>query len=76
MQAGDDICVQHVVLSDHGDGRGVGSAGKGLRHYFNPVQIMKLCEIVKTDHTDPQVIDDVSAFVKKTGKVGVPCGDT
>ena len=45
-------------------------------HYFNPVQIMKLCEIVKTDHTDPQVIDDVSAFVKKTGKVGVPCGDT
>ena len=45
-------------------------------HYFNPVQIMKLVEIVATDHTDPAAIDAVSAFVKKTGKVGVPCSDT
>ena len=45
-------------------------------HYFNPVQIMKLCEIVHTEHTDKQVLEDVAAFVAKTGKVGVPCGDS
>merc|ERR1719498_422720 len=37
---------------------------------------MKLVEIVSTDHTDPSVVEKVSAFVAKTGKTGVPCGDT
>ncbi len=38
-------------------------------HYFNPVQIMKLVEIVSTEHTTPEVTAAVTEFVKKTGKV-------
>lgn len=45
-------------------------------HYFNPVQIMKLVEIISTKHSDPSVVEKVVEFVKKTGKVGVQCGDT
>jgi len=45
-------------------------------HYFNPVQLMKLVEIISTEHTDPSVTEKVVEFVKKTGKVGVQCGDT
>ena len=45
-------------------------------HYFNPVQVMKLVEIISTDTTDPAAIDSVAQFVKNTGKVAVHCGDT
>jgi len=45
-------------------------------HYFNPVQLMKLVEIISTEHSDPAVVEKVVEFVKKTGKVGVQCGDT
>ena len=45
-------------------------------HYFNPVQIMKLVEIVSTEHTSQDTIDRVTKYVKQTGKVGVPCGDS
>ena len=45
-------------------------------HYFNPVQIMKLVEVVSTEHTSQQTVDAVTAYVEKTGKVGVPCGDS
>ena len=45
-------------------------------HYFNPVQLMKLVEVVSTEHTDDQVTSTMVDFVKKTGKVPVTCGDT
>jgi len=45
-------------------------------HYFNPVQVMKLVEVVKTAQTDPAVITAVTDFVTKTGKVPVDCSDT
>jgi 3-hydroxyacyl-CoA dehydrogenase len=45
-------------------------------HYFNPVQIMKLVEVVSTEHTLQSNVDSVTAYVERTGKVGVPCGDT
>ena len=45
-------------------------------HYFNPVQLMKLVEVVKTDHTDPAVFDLVDAWARDTGKTTVSCIDT
>lgn len=45
-------------------------------HFFNPVQIMKLVEVIKTAHSDPVVFDRVTEFVKSIGKVPVSCGDT
>eukprot|EP00038_Savillea_parva_P001804 m.107533 g.107533 ORF g.107533 m.107533 type:complete len:342 (+) comp10624_c0_seq2:61-1086(+) len=45
-------------------------------HYFNPVQVMKLVEVIKTVDTDPDAITAVTNFVKATNKVPVDCSDT
>ena len=45
-------------------------------HYFNPVQIMKLVEVVSTEKSDPALIAKVTEFVNKTGKVPVQAKDT
>lgn len=62
-------------VTEMADASGVASRFCGL-HYFNPVQIMKLVEVISTEHTDPAVITSVNEFVGKTGKVAVSCGDT
>jgi 3-hydroxyacyl-CoA dehydrogenase len=45
-------------------------------HFFNPVQLMKLVEVVRTEHTDPAVFYEVVDWVERIGKVGVKCRDT
>jgi len=45
-------------------------------HYFNPVQLMPLCEVVRTDTTDERVMDLARNFAKKCGKTTVDCIDT
>jgi 3-hydroxyacyl-CoA dehydrogenase len=45
-------------------------------HFFNPVQIMKLVEVISTQHTSPEVVTKVTAYCKKIGKTSVLCGDT
>jgi len=45
-------------------------------HFFNPVQLMKLVEVVRTEHTDPDVYDKAFAWVQEIGKVAVACNDT
>ncbi|KAL3909531.1 MAG: hypothetical protein SGILL_008051 [Bacillariaceae sp.] len=45
-------------------------------HFFNPVQLMKLVEVIKTDLTDPTVFDKCHKWVEDIGKIPVSCGDT
>lgn len=45
-------------------------------HYFNPVQIMQLVEVVKLDQTPQAVLDAALKFVKSVGKTPVVCKDT
>jgi len=45
-------------------------------HFFNPVQLMKLVEVIKTTETDPVVFDKAYKWVEDIGKVPVTCGDT
>lgn len=44
-------------------------------HFFNPVPLMKLVEVVKTILTDDDVYEQAVAFGKKLGKVPVRAGD-
>ena len=44
-------------------------------HFFNPVPLMKLVEVVKTIATTPEVYDTVYEFGKKLGKVPVRTSD-
>ena len=45
-------------------------------HFFNPVPIMKLVEVVKTISTSQATIDTLYAFAKKLGKVPILAQDT
>ena len=45
-------------------------------HFFNPVPLMKLVEVVKTIVTDQNTIDALFAFAKKAGKTAILAQDT
>jgi len=45
-------------------------------HFFNPVQVMKLVEVIRTKHTSEEVYDKAYNWVSQIGKVPVSCGDT
>jgi 3-hydroxyacyl-CoA dehydrogenase len=42
-------------------------------HFFNPVQLMKLVEVVRTDATDEDVFATARSFGEVVGKVPVAC---
>ena len=44
-------------------------------HFFNPVPIMKLVEVVRTILTDAAIYEDAIEFAKKLGKVPVRASD-
>ena len=45
-------------------------------HFFNPVPVMKLVEVVKTIATDPAVYEEMVAFGRKLGKIAVRANDS
>jgi 3-hydroxyacyl-CoA dehydrogenase len=45
-------------------------------HFFNPVQLMKLVEVVRTDATSEEVFAEARAFGETCGKSPVACKDT
>jgi 3-hydroxybutyryl-CoA dehydrogenase len=45
-------------------------------HFFNPVPVMKLVEVVRTIATDPAVYEEMVAFGEKLGKTAVRAHDS
>ena len=45
-------------------------------HFFNPVQVMKLVEVINTPFTNAEVFETVKGFSRSIGKTVVSCGDT
>src|SRR6185295_7180300 len=45
-------------------------------HFFNPVPLMKLVEVVKTIRTEAEVVQAVNAWCVAIGKTVVNCGDS
>lgn len=45
-------------------------------HFFNPVHLMKLVEIIPTEDTTPETLEDVQTYVVRIGKTSVLCKDT
>ena len=44
-------------------------------HFFNPVPVMKLVEVIRTIATDPKVYEEALAFAAKLGKTAVRTTD-
>jgi len=45
-------------------------------HFFNPVQLMALVEVIRTDATDPAIFKRAMEFGRALGKTPVECIDT
>lgn len=44
-------------------------------HFFNPVAMMELVELIRTPITDPAVTEQLTAFATSLGKTAVPVND-
>lgn len=45
-------------------------------HFFNPVQLMRLVEVIRTDSTSPEVLALMTDYVRSISKSPVSCSDT
>jgi 3-hydroxyacyl-CoA dehydrogenase len=45
-------------------------------HFFNPVQLMRLVEVIRTDSTNDEVFNMMGQYVKSISKSPVSCSDT
>lgn len=48
----------------------------GGLHFFNPVPVMKLLEVIRTDDTSDQTFNAMRSFGERVGKTCITCKDT
>ncbi|MCP3916515.1 MAG: 3-hydroxybutyryl-CoA dehydrogenase [bacterium] len=78
------VCKPETVFASNTSSFPIGemaaASGRPARfvglHFFNPVQLMRLVEVVRTDETDEDVFASARAFGESCGKVPVACKDT
>ncbi len=80
----DGICKQSAIFASNTSSFPIGEMGQasgrpdrmvGL-HFFNPVQLMKLVEVVRAEQTSEESFAAARAFGESVGKVPVACKDT
>lgn len=75
-----DSCIIASNTSSLSIGKMAGHCGRPSQmigmHFFNPVQMMKLVEVIKTDQTDPALFSRAMEFTRALGKTPVECIDT
>ena len=78
------LCKPETILASNTSSFPIGemaaASGRPERvvglHFFNPVQLMRLVEVVRTDKTDDEVFAAAKAFGEGVGKTAVSCKDT
>lgn len=63
------LSVTEISTANNHPGRVIGI------HFFNPAPVQNLVEVVRTVVTSPEVLEDVTALVKRIGKSPVVAGD-
>jgi 3-hydroxyacyl-CoA dehydrogenase len=78
------LCKPTTIFASNTSSFSIGEIGQasgrpartvGL-HFFNPVQLMKLVEVVRTRQTSDEVFAEAKAFGEACGKVPVAASDT
>ncbi len=79
----DKICPKHTIFASNTSSISITEMAVvtqrperflGL-HFFNPVPVMKLVEVIRTIATDPKVFEEVVAFAERLGKTPVRTSD-
>jgi 3-hydroxybutyryl-CoA dehydrogenase len=80
----DEICPKHTILASNTSSLPItdmAAATKRIErvvglHFFNPVPVMKLAEIIPNPFTDEDVTSSTKAFAESIGKTAVMAKDT
>lgn len=78
------LCKPGTILASNTSSFPIGEMAAASRrpkrfvglHFFNPVQLMKLVEVVRTDAVDEDVFAAARSFGEAVGKLPVACKDT
>jgi len=79
----DSLCPLHTIFASNTSSLTITEIAAATRraqrfvglHFFNPVPVMKLVEVVKTIATDPAVYEEMVTFGAKLGKTPVRAND-
>lgn len=79
----DGVCGPHTIFASNTSSLTIADMAAATRrpermvglHFFNPVPVMKLVEVVKTIATDPQVFQTAFDFASSLGKEPIVCKD-
>jgi 3-hydroxybutyryl-CoA dehydrogenase len=79
----DGICPPHTIFASNTSSLSITEMATFTKrpgrfiglHFFNPVPVMKLVEVIRTIATDARVYDEALAFAAKLGKTAVKTTD-
>jgi len=79
----DALCPPHTIFASNTSSLTIADMAAATKrpermvglHFFNPVPVMKLVEVVKTIATDPAVFQTAFDFAKSLGKEPIVCKD-
>ncbi|HUK54312.1 MAG TPA: 3-hydroxybutyryl-CoA dehydrogenase [Candidatus Binatia bacterium] len=77
------LCSKHAIFASNTSSLSITEMAAATRrpqrfvglHFFNPVPVMKLVEVIRTIATDPAVFREVQSFAGRLGKVSVSTTD-
>ncbi len=83
FQALDAVCPRNTIYASNTSSLSITEMAVATQrperfvglHFFNPVPIMKLVEIIRTIATDPKIYEEVAAFAGRLGKTAVRTTD-
>ncbi|XP_060804812.1 probable 3-hydroxyacyl-CoA dehydrogenase B0272.3 isoform X1 [Amyelois transitella] len=80
----DQLVPEHTILATNTSSISVNAIGEGIKrkdrfgglHFFNPVPVMRLLEVIKGEHTSEQTYQAMMEWGKSIGKTCITCKDT
>lgn len=80
----DEVAPAHTILTSNTSSLSISEIAEGVQrkdkfagfHAFNPVPLMKLIEVIRTDNTSDQTIEALLDVAKRMGKSPARCKDT
>jgi len=77
----DDICPPRTILATNTSVMSIGEIGSRVRHkervvgthFWNPPYLIPLVEVVRTEHTAPEVVERTMALLRSVGKHPIDC---
>ncbi|GAV09104.1 hypothetical protein RvY_18701 [Ramazzottius varieornatus] len=80
----DKVAANHTIFTTNTSSLSVGAMAEaterkdrfGGLHFFSPVPVMKLVEVVRIDQTSDDTLESLMSFVKAINKVPIKCKDT